>query len=37
MKSKQKNAPLSRGTAASGAWSNVGKMLQGGQKRIGKD
>ena len=37
MKSKQKNAPLSRGTAASGAWFNVGKMLQGGQKRIGKD
>ena len=37
MKSKQKNAPYSRGTAASGAWKNVGKMLQGGQKRIGKD
>lgn len=37
MKSKQKNAPLSRGTAASGILSNVGKMLQSGQKLLEKD
>jgi len=35
MKSKQKNAPLGRGTIASGAGSSIGALLQKGNKRIG--
>lgn len=34
MRAKEKYAPLSRGTIASGALSNVGALLQRGQKRI---
>ena len=35
MRAKEKYAPLSRGTVASGALSSVGALLQKGQKRIG--
>ena len=35
MKSKQKYAPHARGTATSGFMSNVGSILQKGNKRIG--
>lgn len=35
MKSKQKNAPLGRGTVASGLMSEVGKLLRNGYKMIG--
>lgn len=35
MKSKQKYAPLARGTASSGLMSSVGSLLQKGNKRIG--
>lgn len=35
MKSKQKNAPLERGTVASGLMANVGSLLQKGNKQIG--
>lgn len=34
-KSKQRNAPLGRGTVASGFKSSVGAMLQKGNKQIG--
>ena len=36
MKSKQKNAPLERGTVASGPMVNVGSLLQKGNKQIGE-
>lgn len=35
MNSKNKYAPLGRGTIASGKHSNVGSLLQNGVKRIG--
>lgn len=35
IKSKQRNAPLGRGTIASGFTSSVGSLLQKGNKRIG--
>ena len=35
MKSKQKNAPYSRGTIAAGFTSSIGSLLQKGNKRIG--
>lgn len=35
LKTKQKNAPLGRGTVASGLMSSVGSLLQGGIKQIG--
>lgn len=35
MKTKQKNAPLGRGTIASGYTSSVGSLLQKGNKKIG--
>ena len=35
MRAKEKYAPQSRGTIASGALSSVGALLQRGQKRIG--
>lgn len=35
MKAKQKNAPLSRGTIASGSMSSVSGLLQNGTKQIG--
>lgn len=35
MRSKERFAPQSRGTIASGTISNVGALLQRGQKRIG--
>ena len=35
MKTKQKNAPLGRGTIASGLMSSVGSLLQKGTKKIG--
>ncbi len=35
MRAKEKFAPQSRGTIASGALSSVGALLQRGQKRIG--
>lgn len=35
MRAKEKFAPKSRGTIASGAISSVGSLLQKGQKRIG--
>ncbi len=35
MKSKQKHAPQGRGTAASGLFSEVGSLLQKGNKFIG--
>lgn len=35
LKSKQKNAPFGRGTVASGFISNVGALLQKGNKQIG--
>ena len=35
MKSKQKIAPLGRGTIASGPMSSVGGLLQNGTKQIG--
>ncbi len=35
MRSKEKYAPLSRGTIASGLVSNVSALLQRGQKMIG--
>ncbi len=35
MRSKQKYAPLSRGTIASGLMSSVGSLLQKGNKKIG--
>lgn len=35
MRSKQKNAPLGRGTVASGLMSSVGTLLQNGIKQIG--
>lgn len=35
MKSKQKNAPLGRGTVASGLMTNVGSLLHKGNKQIG--
>lgn len=35
MRAKEKFAPLSRGTIASGAITSVGALLQRGQKRIG--
>ena len=35
-KSKGKYAPLSRGTAAVGIMSDIGKLLCNGVKRIGK-
>lgn len=37
MKSKQKNAPLGRGTVASGFLSDVGSLLQKGNKLLGGD
>lgn len=35
MRSKEKYAPLGRGTIASGKNSNVGALIQKGTKRIG--
>lgn len=35
MRAKDKHAPLSRGTIATGAKNSVGALLQRGQKRIG--
>lgn len=35
MRAKEKYAPQSRGTVASGLLSSVGALLQKGQKRIG--
>ena len=35
LKSKQKNAPLGRGTVASGFMSSIGALLQKGTKQIG--
>ncbi len=35
LKAKQKYAPNARGTAASGLFSDIGKLLQKGNKRIG--
>ena len=35
MRAKEKYAPQSRGTVASGALCSVGALLQRGQKRIG--
>ena len=35
MRSKEKHAPLGRGTIASGKHSGVGALLQKGTKRIG--
>lgn len=35
IKSKQRYAPQARGTASSGLISNVGSLLQKGNKRIG--
>ena len=35
MRSKEKYAPLGRGTIASGKHSNVGALIQKGTKRIG--
>ena len=35
LKTKQKNAPLGRGTVASGLMSSVGSLLQNGIKQIG--
>ncbi len=35
MRSKQRYAPRGRGTIASGLASDVGKLLQKGQKKIG--
>ena len=35
IKSKQRYAPQARGTASSGLLSNVGSLLQKGNKRIG--
>ena len=35
MKAKQKNAPLGRGTIASGWMSNIGSLLQKETKKIG--
>ena len=35
LRSKQKNAPLGRGTIASGLISSVGSLLQNGFKQIG--
>ena len=35
LKSKQTNAPLGRGTVASGLMSSVGALLKSGVKKIG--
>lgn len=35
MKTKQRNAPLGRGTVTSGFTSSVGSLLQRGTKKIG--
>ena len=35
MKAKAKYAPNGRGTIATGTTGNVGKLIQGGRKRIG--
>lgn len=35
MRAKDKHAPFSRGTIATGAKNSVGALLQRGQKRIG--
>ncbi len=35
MKSKQRNAPMSRGTVASGFIASVGSLLEKGNKKIG--
>lgn len=35
VKAKQKNAPLGRGTIATGFMNSVGSLLQKGQKQIG--